>query len=157
MKMDKTQVQAGDDDLHQDVMSQFPFLNGYTHFMLGFQLNSETSCSDIVDALKTGVGRVIDKVPWLGGQVACESSPEGTVTFRPAAWPEGLPVNEIVRLNLCEEALAPMAELLQAGTPVSVLPASVLTPWPGLPQPHGISGPVPGTSMSPLLPFVASQ
>ncbi|KUI69404.1 Trichothecene 3-O-acetyltransferase [Cytospora mali] len=147
MTIDNTQAQVGDDDLYQDVMSQFPFLNGYTHFMLGFQLDSDESHNAIVDALKTGVQRVIDKVPWLGGQVACESSPEGTATFRPTAWPEGLPVNEIVRLNICDAKLPPMAELLRTGTPVSVLPASVLTPWPGLPQPHGISGPVPIIAM----------
>ncbi|KAI1412494.1 hypothetical protein F5Y13DRAFT_180003 [Hypoxylon sp. FL1857] len=131
-------------DLYQDVVSQFPFLNGYTNLVCGFQLASDTSRGTIVTAIEAAVDRLTTQVPWLGHQVkSALRGPGKSDILKLAPWPAGSPANKIVRVKDCEESIPSMTQLNRAGIPVKMLDSKILSPWPSLPQHHGIIGPVP--------------
>ncbi|XXG98167.1 hypothetical protein Hte_004488 [Hypoxylon texense] len=132
-----------DDEMYQDVMSQFPFLNGYTNLVLGFQPASDISQAAIVAAVQAGVDKLISEVPWLGWQVLRVPGKPGTSDIlKPAPWPADS-VNEIVRVKDCKGMVPSLAKLQRAGVPISMLDGKILSSVPSLPQPHGIVGPVP--------------
>ncbi|KAK3304872.1 uncharacterized protein B0T15DRAFT_537893 [Chaetomium strumarium] len=120
-----------------DLMGQFPILNAYSHLAFGFELPPDADRGAVVDALQTALDRLIEQIPWLGWQVGQRS---GVRTAVP--WPEDVP-REVLRVKHCDDAILPMHQLLAAGVPIGKLDGKVLTPWPGLPQPHGLAGPVP--------------
>lgn len=131
---------------YQDVISQFPFLNGYTHICFGFRLSSDHLRDAVISTLRKAVMELTVKIPWLGGQVIQVNSSiynNQSLTAKLADWPLDSPANEIIRINYCENTMPSIAQLVQTGAPVNVLVPEALTPWPCLPQPHGITGPVP--------------
>ncbi|KAI1134068.1 hypothetical protein F5Y05DRAFT_400036 [Hypoxylon sp. FL0543] len=133
-----------DEELYQDVVSQFPFLNGYTNLVYGFRLASDTSRDAVVTAIRAAVDKITDQIPWLSHQVIAVSRGPGTSDIlKLAPWPADSPANEIVRVKDCDELVPSMAQLSSAGVPVGMLDGKILAPWPSLPQHHGIVGPVP--------------
>ncbi|KAI4867404.1 hypothetical protein F4820DRAFT_456966 [Hypoxylon rubiginosum] len=129
--------------MYQDVMSQFPFLNGYTNMVIGFQPASDISQAAIVAAVQAGIDKLIGEVPWMGWQVLRVPGKPGTSdVLKPAPWPTDS-VNEIVRVKDCKGVIPSLAKLQRAGVPISMLDGKILSPVPSLPQPHGIVGPVP--------------
>jgi hypothetical protein len=120
-----------------DIMGQFSILDAYTQVAFGFELSPDVDREAIVSALQAGLDRLIEQIPWLGWQVGQRSS------FRTVIpWPQGVP-RELVRVKYCDDTVESMAQLLAAGAPISKLDGRVLAPWPGIPQHHGITGPVP--------------
>ncbi|KAK3297392.1 uncharacterized protein B0H64DRAFT_357324 [Chaetomium fimeti] len=120
-----------------DLMGQFPVLNAYTHIAFGFELPSDVDRNAVVSALHTGLDRLIEQIPWLGYQMGRKS---GVLTTVP--WPEDVP-RVLLHVKHCDDTVLPMEQLLATGVPISKLDGKVLTPWPALPHPHGITGPVP--------------
>lgn len=120
-----------------DLMGQFPVLNAYTHITFGFELPLDVDRDAITSALQTGLDRLIELIPWLGWQIGLESGVRTTVP-----WPEDTP-RVLLHVKNCDDIVVPMAQLLAAGIPINKLDAKVLAPWPALPQPHGLTGPVP--------------
>ena len=135
---------CGEKKENMDVISQLPFLNGYTHTVFGFQIDSSTSRSSITAAIRDTLAQLTSLIPWLGWQVVDTpgniSAGNGFRTV--AAWPAES-TNDILREKNCDELMPSMSRLLSAGVPVSTLDGHILTPWPGLPQHHGLTGPVP--------------
>ncbi|KAH6850668.1 hypothetical protein B0I37DRAFT_372128 [Chaetomium sp. MPI-CAGE-AT-0009] len=120
-----------------DLMGQFPVLNAYTHLAFGFELPFDIDRDAVVSTLQTGLDRLVELIPWLGYQMDRKS---GVLTTAP--WPEDV-ARLLLHVKDCDETVLPMAQLLAAGVPISKLDGKLLTPWPGLPHPHGITGPVP--------------
>jgi trichothecene 3-O-acetyltransferase len=137
----KTAVEnAGKGELEPDAMSQFPFLDGHTQISFGFRQTPGTSREAVVAALQDGLDKVTAKIPWLGWQVV-RSSADGLLKRAP--WPADGIVNGLVRVKHCDDLMPPMRELLRAGVPIGTLDGAILAPWPALPAPHGLTGPVP--------------
>lgn len=133
----------GDSELYRDIVSQFPILNAYTQLIFGFKLPLDVDRQTIVCSLQDGFDQLKKQIPWLGWQVARD--PESG-SLKAAPWPEGVP-EERIRVKQCDDTVAPMAKLLSAGVPMSMLDGSVLTPWPALPHPRGLDGPDPVVAM----------
>jgi len=134
------QGSAEEDEIYQDVVSQLPFLNGFTQVVLGFQPPAGRPQGDIVAAVRKAVLRVVTHVPWLGGQVL--AVPEKGMQ-KLAPWPSDAAGNDMVRVKDCTESAPSIAQLLRAGAPISMLDGNMLAPWPALPHPHGLKTPVP--------------
>lgn len=131
-------------ELYQDVISQFPFLNGYTHLVLGFQVNDGASRDAILVALRSGVAKLTAQIAWLSGQVVhVPGGPGNSGLFKLTPWPADSAPNEIVRFRDCDNLAPTMAQLLRAGPPIGMLDGKILTPFPGLPQHHGLTSPAP--------------
>jgi len=144
LQVPKVQEELANSELFQDVVSQFPFLNGFTQVVLGFQLAPDTSRGVVTAAFWDAVGKLTAQIPWLGGQVVhVPGGPGNSGVFRPAPWPTDFPANEIVRVKDCNDLVPSMAQILRAGAPIGMLDGKTLAPWPALPQHHGIVGPVP--------------
>ncbi|KAK9413213.1 hypothetical protein SUNI508_11989 [Seiridium unicorne] len=129
------------ESLFQDVMSQFPALNGHTQLLIGFQLTPETPRSSVVEAIKGAIAEMVTQIPWLGGQVAREGGSAGIL--KPAPWPADAPENLILRVKDCKDLLPSMAELLYESVPIERLDSKLLSPFPGLSEGHKLSPPVP--------------
>jgi trichothecene 3-O-acetyltransferase len=130
-------VEDGDENLYPDLMGQFPILDAYTQLCFGFELPLDVDRDSVVSALQTGLDRLIKQIAWLGWQMGQKS---GVRTAVP--WPEDV-ARELLHVKYCDDTILPMAQLLAAGVPIGKLDGKVLTPWPALPQPHGLTGPVP--------------
>lgn len=63
-------TENADDDVHQDVLGQFRFLDGYTHVICGFQT---VYISRVVSSLPASVAELCAKIPWLGWRVTTTS------------------------------------------------------------------------------------
>jgi len=133
-----------EEDLFQDVVSQFPFLNGYSHVAFIFQPDVDISKDTIISNLRDGLMKLTDQIPWLAGQVLYTPGPSGSSgLYTLAPWPSNGPKNDMVRIKDCEELMPPLAHILRAGTPISVLDGNILTPFPSLPMSHGLEPPLP--------------
>ncbi|KAF7554211.1 hypothetical protein G7Z17_g3049 [Cylindrodendrum hubeiense] len=130
-------VGNGDENLYPDLMGQFPILDAYTHLAFGFELPLDVDRDAVVSALRAGLDRLIEQIPWLGWQIGQKS---GVRTAIP--WPESA-ARDLVLVKYCDDTIQPMADLLAAGVPIGKLNGKELTPWPALPLPHGLAGPVP--------------
>lgn len=131
-----------DEDLAQDSVSQFPLLNGYTHAIYGFQFKDDFTRDAAINALRTALSTLTEKVPWFGYQMSqIPGGPPGV--FEPTPWSSDYPTNEILRIKDCGDLLAPISQIIRAYAPISMLDGATLTPWPSIPVPHGIQGPVP--------------
>ncbi|KAF2235384.1 hypothetical protein EV356DRAFT_445085 [Viridothelium virens] len=143
----KAQIESRKDsevDLHQDVVSQFPFLNGYSHAAFSFQPDAKTSRETIITTIRDALKKLAAQVPWLAGQVLHVAGPPGSSgLYTLAPWPSTVSKNEMMLVKDCESLMPPIAEILQAGAPISMLEGNVLTPFPGLPLPHGLEPPIP--------------
>lgn len=124
--------------LFQDVLSQFPALNGHTQLVIGFRLSPDTSNTAVTDELKLAIESLICQIPWLNGQVV-----EKDGLRLPAPWPADGPKHEIVRSKDCSHLLPTMAQLLKDKVPISKLDAQVLSPFAGLSAGHTLEPPVP--------------
>ncbi|KAF9760640.1 hypothetical protein IL306_004226 [Fusarium sp. DS 682] len=127
-----------DNDLFQDVMSQFPALNGHTQLVLGFKLPLDTSREAVIGALNAALKNLVSQIPWLDGQVVQKDG-----LFLPAPWPTDRPNNEILRIKYCDNLLPPMVDLLRVGVPISKLDAHIISPFAGLSAGHRLEPPVP--------------
>ncbi|KAK2067813.1 hypothetical protein P8C59_001519 [Phyllachora maydis] len=121
-----------------DIMGQFSVLNSFSVLAYGFELPSHADRDAVAVAVQTSLAKLVEKIPFLGYQVATDGS--GTRTAEP--WPQDV-AREGVRIRICDDLIPSMAELLADKAPVSKLDGKVLCPWPALPLPHGIQGPVP--------------
>ncbi|RDW58818.1 hypothetical protein BP6252_13294 [Coleophoma cylindrospora] len=134
----------GEEELYQDVVSQFPFLNGYSHMAFIFQPEADISREAITAAVHDGVEKLTHQIPWLAGQIVHTAGPAGSSgLYTLAPWPSPTPKHDIVRTKDCDDLMPPMAQILRAGAPISMLDATALTPFPSLPVPHGLKPPVP--------------
>ena len=141
---DKATDDSVDEDLYQDSVSQFPFLNGYTDLLYGFQTSPDIPRDAIVTALRKSFRTITDQIPLLAGQVVHVPGEAGTSgVHQPAPWPADGPRNEILRVKECDDLMPPMTQLMRANAPITMLPGKILTPWPSLPLPHGLSPPLP--------------
>ncbi|RMZ74828.1 hypothetical protein DV737_g5695, partial [Chaetothyriales sp. CBS 132003] len=138
-------VQRDDEDeLYQDVVSQFPFLSGYSHVLFIFQPDANRSSEMILAALRHGFDKLVSQVPWLGGQLLHTPGPTGSSGhYSVAPWPSDAPANELIRVKHCEDLIPPMAQIMRAGAPAFMLDGKILTPFPSLPLPHGQDPPLP--------------
>ncbi|KAK3167999.1 hypothetical protein OEA41_004445 [Lepraria neglecta] len=143
----KAEIKAqsdSEDELYQDVVSQFPFLNGYSHVTFSFQPAADTSRETIIATLRDALDKLTAQVPWLAGQVFhTPGLPGSSGLYTLAPWPSDVPKNEMMRVKDCEDLMPPIAQILRAGAPISKLDAKVLTPFPSLPLPHGLEPPLP--------------
>ncbi|KAF5230682.1 hypothetical protein FANTH_13751 [Fusarium anthophilum] len=133
-----SQTSDHDGTVFQDVMSQFPALNGHTQLILGFKLPLSTTREAVTDALETALSSLISQIDWLGGQVT-----EKDGLLLPAPWPEDGPKNEILRRKDCDGVLPAMDELFRRGVPISELDANIVSPFSGLSAGHKLEPPVP--------------
>lgn len=129
--------QNSDDELFQDVISQFPVLNAYTQGILGFQFPAKVDRNTIVSSLESALHTLKEKIPLLGCHVVRENG-----ISKPLPWPQDAP-RDPLRIKYCDDKIAPMAQLLRAGAPTKMLDGSILAPWPALPQPSGLTTPQP--------------
>ncbi|KAF2235732.1 hypothetical protein EV356DRAFT_94821 [Viridothelium virens] len=120
-------------NIYQESISQFPFLNGYTHFVRVFEVSQTTPRQSLVAALQDAFDQVKAKIPWLDGHVR---TVDGVMKSVP--WPRGARAN-CVRRKDADDLLPSFADIMTAGGPISMFPGDVLTPWPALPAPHGIT------------------
>lgn len=128
-----------DYDIYQDVISQFPFLNGYTHCLRGFEVAQSTSRDSVLAALQAAFDKLTTKVPWLAEQVVTVDAGPGASGFiKSIPWPASAPPNKVTRVDKDAE-LSSLATLLATGCPMASLEPDHLVPCPGLPQPHGLS------------------
>ena len=133
-----------DEDFYQDSVSQFPFLNGYTDLLYGFQMNTDLSRDTVVATLRNAFRSITDQIPLLAGQVVHVPGEAGSSgIYQPAPWPTDGPPNEILRVKECDDLIPPMTKIMQANAPIKMLPGRILTPWPSLPLPHGLEPPLP--------------
>ncbi|KAI4127472.1 MAG: hypothetical protein LQ338_003195 [Usnochroma carphineum] len=133
-----------DEDLYQDSVSQFPFLNGYADLLYGFQTNADIPRDAVVTALRNAFRTITDQIPLLAGQVVHVPGEAGSSgVYQPAPWPVDEPRNEILRVKECDDLMSPMTQILRANAPIAMLPGKILTPWPSLPLPHGLESPLP--------------
>ncbi|KAF2793016.1 hypothetical protein K505DRAFT_325744 [Melanomma pulvis-pyrius CBS 109.77] len=133
-----------EEELFQDVVSQFPFLNGYSHVAFMFQPEPDISRETIIATVQDGLDKLTDQIPWLAGQVMHTSGPAGSSgLYALAPWPSEAPKNDMIRIKDCEDIMPPIAQILRASAPISMLDAKVLTPFPSLPVPHGLKPPLP--------------
>lgn len=131
-------------ELYQDVVSQFPFLNGYSHVVFMFEPAPDISKDTIMKTLGDSLEKLTSTIPWLAGQVLHTPGPTGTSGhYSLAPWPTDAPRNEMLRSKNCESLMPPMSQILRAGAPISLLDAQALTPFPSLPVPHGLGPPLP--------------
>lgn len=136
-------TQKDNSNLYQDAISQFPFLNGYTHLLRVFECSQNTQRGHIVSEVQSAFDRIKEKIPWLGGHVATIN---GAVQSVP--WPSDSPPNCVLRKD-ADHVLPSFSDLMAAGGPLSMFPGEHIVPCPGLPAPHGITGrPVPVTILS---------
>ncbi|PVH94012.1 hypothetical protein DM02DRAFT_732772 [Periconia macrospinosa] len=136
--------QSLDSELYQDVVSQFPFLNGYSHIVFLFEPAPDVSKDTILSTLANGLEKLTTQIPWLAGQVLHTPGPPGTSGhYALAPWPTDAKKNDMLRSNDCESLMPPLSRILRAGAPMSMLDAKVLTPFPSLPVPHGLEPPLP--------------
>ncbi|KAL8952900.1 MAG: hypothetical protein Q9183_007366, partial [Haloplaca sp. 2 TL-2023] len=126
------------ENLNQDSVGQFPFLNGYSHVIYGFRIPTDTSRDAVVDALRNALNTITKEIPWLAWQV---SQVDGV--YQPAPWPADGSPNEILRIKECDDLVPAMAQIMRASAPVSMLDGNILTPWPSLPASHGLEPPLP--------------
>ncbi|KAI4283246.1 MAG: hypothetical protein L6R38_002288 [Xanthoria sp. 2 TBL-2021] len=131
-----------DENLYQDSVGQFPFLNGYSHIVYGFRIPAETRRDAVVDALRNALSTITEQIPWLAGQVLQVAG-----VYQTAPWPTDGPRNEILRIKECDDLLPPMAQIMRASAPFAMLDGNILTPWPSLPAPHGLEPPLPALVM----------
>ncbi|KAI1452559.1 hypothetical protein F4805DRAFT_25060 [Annulohypoxylon moriforme] len=127
---------------YQDVLSQFPFLNGYTHTLRAFETAPGRSREAIVEDIQTALDELRSKIPWLSDQVVTVDTGPGTSGFITSTpWPTSAPPNNIIRAD--HDADFPtFSSLLASGGPMSSFEPTNLVPCPGLPHPHGLS-PIP--------------
>ena len=124
--------------LHLDAISQFPFLNGYTHMLRVFEATEEKSRDYIATEVQNAFEYIKSKIPWLGGQIVVVN---GLAQIAP--WPSGAHPNEVIRKD-SDGVLSSFTEIMAAGGPISMFPGERIVPCPGLPAPHGINGrPIP--------------
>ncbi len=62
--------------------------------------------------------------------------------MKPVPRPRDVP-RERVHVKDCTGVVPPIAQLCRKVMPFSMLDAAVMTPWPRIPVPHGIAGPLP--------------
>jgi hypothetical protein len=67
-----------EEELFQDVVSQFPFLNGYSHVAFIFQPEAHISRESIIATVQDGLDKIMDQIPWLADQVLHTSGPAGS-------------------------------------------------------------------------------
>ncbi|KAI1332128.1 hypothetical protein F5Y16DRAFT_394829 [Xylariaceae sp. FL0255] len=133
-------TKPGSDDLYQDVISQFPFLNGYTHLLRIFEVPERVSRDDIFGAIEKAYSKLCTQVPWLAEQViAVEKGDGSSVHMKSAPWPQSSPPNRVIRADKGTQ-LPSFSQLLESGCPFSSIPTEEIAPCPGLPAPsHGLS------------------
>ncbi|PWY79154.1 hypothetical protein BO70DRAFT_407595 [Aspergillus heteromorphus CBS 117.55] len=135
--------EPGENDLTQEILGQFPFLNGYTHAACGFQLAADAAVDEIVTSLCRSVTQLVTQIPLLSGQVVhSPGAPGSSGRYLPAPWPASPPY-EPVRVKDCSSQLPSFTQLARANVPIGLLGGDILLPCPGLPDPHGLTGPVP--------------
>ncbi len=133
-----------DEDLYQDSLSQFPFLNGYADLLYAFQTNADLPRDTIITALRNTLRIITDQIPLLAGQVVHVPRGAGNSgVYQPAPWPVDGPPNEILRVKECDNLMPSMTQIMRASAPIAMLPGKILTPWPSLPLPHGLEPPLP--------------
>ncbi|KAI2464008.1 hypothetical protein F4781DRAFT_425870 [Annulohypoxylon bovei var. microspora] len=131
-----------ENNIYEDVLSQFPFLNGYTHTLRAFETSPATYRETIVADIQTALDKLRSKIPWLADQVIIVNTGAGTSGFiTSATWPASAPPNDVVRADH-DADFPPLPSLLKSGGPMSSFGPANLVPCPGLPHPHGLS-PIP--------------
>lgn len=126
------------ENLYQDSVGQFPFLNGYSHVVYGFRIPKETWRDAVVTALRNTLSTITEQIPWLAGQVSQVAG-----VYQPAPWPADGRRNEILRVKEYDNLLPQMAQIMKVSAPIAMLDGNILTPWPSLPAPHGLEPPLP--------------
>ncbi|KAI1805836.1 hypothetical protein F4811DRAFT_202040 [Daldinia bambusicola] len=133
---------------YQDVVSQFPLLNAYSNFLGIFELADNIPRKAVVSSVRAALDELKTLIPWLGYEVVNTGGPGGSGYIAAKPWPAGV-VRHDFFVKQCDDLVASFADLAQAGFPVSMLPASILEPWPSLPIPATISpAPVSGMQLS---------
>jgi hypothetical protein len=121
-----------------DILGQFPILNTFSVLAYGFELPLDVDRHAVFSALETAFDKLIEQIPFLGSQIVVSDTGARQI----APWPEDVP-RHLVAMKVCDDSIVPMSQLLAEKAPVQRLDGKVLCPWPALPFPHGITGPVP--------------
>ena len=130
-------------DIFQDVITQFPCLNRYTHVIRVFETSAFTPRDAYVAALRRAFDELCAAIPWLAHQVIIvDTGPGSSGHIKSAPWPDSAPPNTVVRVDKDDE-LPSLPTLIATEFPMSMLNPthlfnstgpSVLT---SAPAPHG--------------------
>jgi trichothecene 3-O-acetyltransferase len=129
---------------YEDVMGQFPQLMSYNHGAAIFKLDEAISQEKVVADVKSAVGRIVDRIPWLGQRVVRENVQQGASgVFKVAPWPNPETAPEVVRVKDCTEDCPSYEELAAEEAPIQKLDGKILCPVPGFPARYdeSVSGP----------------
>ncbi|KAF2729910.1 hypothetical protein EJ04DRAFT_568196 [Polyplosphaeria fusca] len=133
-----------------DVLGQFPQLKTYNHGVSLFPMRHDLTQDIIVKALEDATAKIMDKIPWLSGQVIHEPGENGTSgALKMVPWPKDAPPNKLLKVRDCSGLLPTYAEMLAADAPFSMLDGELICPFPGFPLPYDTAkiGPAPATML----------
>ncbi|KAK2591236.1 hypothetical protein QQS21_011078 [Conoideocrella luteorostrata] len=122
--------------IHQDVITQLPSLNGYSHGAHLFATPPATSPQTIVAELQASLDELHCKIPWLAHHVVVRGAQPGNsgfITSEP--WPDSAPPNKVHHVDA--RAFFPSFRSLLASCG-SLVESKHLVPCPGLPERHGL-------------------
>ncbi|KEY74372.1 Sat5 [Stachybotrys chartarum IBT 7711] len=123
-------------NLHQDVIAQFPILNGYTHTVGAFSQPLNVSRLFIIDEIQTAYDELRVQIPWLAHQVVVvDAGPGKSGYITTAPWPSSAPPNDVTYEEK-DDAFPSLNTLIKSGG--SFLATKDLVGYPGLPEPHGL-------------------
>ncbi|KAI0973218.1 hypothetical protein F4678DRAFT_426054 [Xylaria arbuscula] len=132
-----------------NIISQFPFLNGYTHLIRVFKLEESGSRADTFNQVRHAFRKLHFQIPWLHHQVLTnKKSNSASEITTSAPWPRSGPANDVIRVDM-DRVLPSFQALINSGCPLSSIPSQHVARCPGLPQAHGLSiAPVMGVQVT---------
>lgn len=122
--------------IYQDVITQLPSLNGYSHIARFFETAPHIPRDAIVDDIQVALDTLTSKIPFLGHQVVLRDGGPGAssrITSEP--WPTTAPPNRVVRADKDAELPSLRAFLSTAG---GLDATKDVIPFPCLPERHGL-------------------
>lgn len=123
-------------DIFQDVITQFPSLNGYTHIVRAFETSHSISRDDYVAALQMAFNKLCSNISWLSHQVTVVDTGPGTSGFvKSVPRPDSTPPNTVVRVDKDEDFPSFATLVATEGFASTFDPANIF----GLPARHGFS------------------
>lgn len=133
-----------------DILGQFPQLKTYNHGVSLFPMREDLTQDIIVQALEDATKKIMEKIPWLSGQVVEEPGKNGTSgVLKMVPWPKDAPPNKLLKVRDCSDLLPSYSQILAADAPFSMLDGDLICPFPGFPLPYdtAVIGPAPATML----------
>ncbi|KAI1396508.1 transferase family-domain-containing protein [Hypoxylon fuscum] len=119
----------------KDVVGQLPFLKTYTHLLLAFPIDDESSRNEVIERLQSATLKLTEAFPWLAAKVVNKGSSIGiSGAFELEPCPLWSPPNTILRQRDCSKVCPSFAELIAARGPAAMLDGSILAPRTAFPE-----------------------